>query len=577
MEGVDRLRSFAGAACRHPWARFDFLQLSSGLSEFKARQARTNALEAGYVETVRIAGEGQPRPPRRYGLTPKGAYEACLPLPRVDRRAQLLLAAPHLEVVRQRILSEPVIRERLVWSISPWRAAPGITLDALACLRGRASKEVLVAFAAPPPGAAEAWWYVELASQWFRFRRTAKGIEVGLAVLGTPFAPKRYLILASSRRGRRRRGPEATGPVHFLVDSKERADPAEAKNWIRVPALPSGPLCPWDDPELMPSEVTDDTFLDGKIPRAVRQQHLTEWSEDSVHSVASALRPALEMTHGQMTLLQGLLRYPAFAAGELSPLIGLRRRTVLDGLQQLEELGLAEILPLFAHERRFVLTERGLNLSAYRSMQTPARFRARRSWPTAHEPLTTFPDHMDFILSFMFALQRQSCLLHWDLVHARYGYSIVEPPGSLARTWFVDVVPDSSGVMAVNGREHPFWLEIDRGTRTGKKLTRQLEKYILVRFSDAASAPIPVLLYVVAEGGENRARLVARKLVKLAGSYSLQRTPAILITTWELLTDGDRASEPDPLRPVWRLPFNWSEFLSPVPPVEVRRQGSNGG
>ncbi len=436
---------------------------------------------------------------------------------------------------------------------------------------------MLVAFAAPPDGAAKSWWYVELARQWFRYRRREKGVEIGLALLGTPFAPKRHLMLASFHRGNRGQGRRATWPVHFLVYSRERPGPGVAENWIRVPTLSNAQLCPWDDPELMPSDVTEDTFLDGRIPRAAREQHLTEWAEDSSHSVASTLQPALEMTHGQMTLLQALLRYPAFAAEELSQLIDLRNRTVIDGLQHLEELRLAEALPLFAHERRFVLTDRGLDLSAYRSMQTPARFRARRSWPTAHEPLTIFPDHMDFILAFMFALQRQGRLLHWDLVHARYGYSVAESLGDLARTRLVDVVPDSSGVVAVDGREYPFWLEIDRGTRTGKQLTRQLEKYILVRFSDVASDPIPVLLYVVAKGGQRRARLVARKLVELASKYSLQCAPAILITTWELLTDGGRSSEPDPLRPVWRLPFNWSEYLSPVPPAKVGLKGTNGG
>lgn len=45
-----------------------------------------------------------------------------------------------------------------------------------------------------------------------------------------------------------------------------------------------------------------------------------------------------------------------------------------------------------------------------------------------------------------------------------------------------------------------------------------------------------MLLYVVAEGGESRARIVARRLIELSIRYPLRRIPAILIATWELLT-----------------------------------------
>jgi hypothetical protein len=148
---------------------------------------------------------------------------------------------------------------------------------------------------------------------------------------------------------------------------------------------------------------------------------------------------------------------------------------------------------------------------------------------------------MEYIFAFMFALRRSGWLASWDLVQARYEYCVAVAPGDLTRPRRVELIPDSEGVLAVDGRKVPFWLEIDRGTRNGVRLTRQLEKYILARFGYAASDPIPMLLYVVAEGGETRARLVARRLVELVARYRLRRMPAILISTWELLTDGDHS------------------------------------
>src|SRR3990172_11450890 len=128
------LRRFLGAVWRHPWARFEFLQMESGLTEFKARRARRQSLDMGLVELMRIATKGQPKPPARYTLTAAGAHRMRMGLPPIDRRASMLLAAPHLEKVRGVFLGAAAIRERLVWLISPWRAGGGVVLDALACM-----------------------------------------------------------------------------------------------------------------------------------------------------------------------------------------------------------------------------------------------------------------------------------------------------------------------------------------------------------------------------------------------------------------------------------------------------------
>ena len=517
------------------------------------------------VETVRIATNGQPRPPRRYGLTPLGAYQTGLAIPPINRRAEQLLAAPHLEVVRQQILCSEPVRRRLVWAISPWRASLDLALDALACLRRSGDAPVLVAFAEPPPGASPSWWYVELRRSWNRFRNSRGVPDIGLAVIGAPFALSGFPTLAASR-WKHMSGPRPA-PVYFLSGPGSGPAINLPESWQRLPSLGILGCCPWDDPCLASSNATPESFLDGKIPGSPRRQPLAEWAGSSTHPAAFALRPTMRLTHGQASLLQALLRYPAFTPDELAALTGFRPRTVVRGLRQLNGLALAEHLPLFQKEQRYALTSAAIDILAYQSMQTPSRFRSRQSWPTEHEPFTAFPNHMKYILAFMFALQKQGRLLEWDLVHARYGYTVAAAPADLARPRRVALVPDSSGVLSTEKGPMPFWLEIDRGTRTGQRLVRQLEKYVLARFGDGASAPIPLLLYVVAEGGEARARLVARRLVELTARYRLTRTPSILITTWELLTGRERSGQPQPLRAVWRLPFRWRQFVAPQLPM----------
>ena len=563
-----RLRRFLETVCRHPWARFEFLLAESGLTEFEARRTRQRAIEAGYVETMRIATKGQPRPPRRYAMTSSGARQFGFGLPRVNRRAEVLIGAPHLERGRKIFLNAPVVRERLVWSISPWRAAPGLVLDALACMRGARGREVLVAFAVPPEGAAASWWYAELLRSWFIFGHR-RGADAVLAVLGLPFDPMAMPMLIGSRRRSAKypKGPSA--PVYFLPDGCHRLPLERPEAWLRLPDLGWGAFCPWDEPTLPPSANPAWVYLDGTTPRTRRQQSMRTWAERSRHPTAAALRAALAITHGEASVLAALLQYPAFSAEELAVTVRLRQHSVSRCLRRLGDMSLVEILPLFKADRRSVLTSMGTDLLAHTAMQTPAQFRVRRAWATDHGPLTRSPRHMSYILELMLALHRSGRLGKWDLVQARYEYWIAVAPGDLTRPRRVELVPDSSGVLIVEGRQVPFWLEIDRGTRNGVRLTRQLEKYILARFGYAASNPIPMLLYVVAEGGETRARLVARRLVELASRYRLRRMPAILITTWELLTDGNLAGAPDPLKAIWRLPFRWMEFVEPVPPLRA--------
>jgi len=566
------LGRFLGAVWRHPWARFDFLRMESGLTEYRARRARCQVIDLGLVESLRIATRGQPKPPARYSLTSAGAHRMHLPLPAVDRRASMLLAAPHLERVREVFLGAAAIRERLVWSISPWGAGGGVVLDALACMRDVRGREVLVAFAAPPEGAAVSWWYVELLRSWFRRRRSGESGDAVLAVLGLPFDLMAMpMLVRSSRRGRNQ-VKHTHAPVYFLPDGEEGPRLASADAWLRLPELGWARVCPWDEPMLATSRNAPGSYLSGRLPRVPRPRPLREWADASHHPVAQALRAGLDMTHGESSLLGALLQYPAFSAEEFALVVGFRPRSVRRSLQSLTDRGLMETLPLFEEERRSVLTSRGLDLLAIKAMQTPTRFRTRRAWPTDHDPLTRSPRHMQYILAFMFALRRGGRLAGWDLVQARYEYCVAVAPGDLTRPRRVELVPDSGGILSVDGREIPFWLEIDRGTRNGVRLTRQLEKYILGRFGYAASDPIPMLLYVVAEGGESRARLVARRLVELSSRYRLRRIPAILITTWELLTDGDLTRPPEPLNAIWRLPFRWMEYIPPVPPVQSPRQ-----
>jgi DNA-binding MarR family transcriptional regulator len=575
--GEDEIGHFLEAMGHHPWSGFEFIRMESGLSGFKAGRAKRQTIDQGLVEVIHLASSRQAKPAARYALTAAGSRRVKLRHPRADQRAATLLAAPHLERVRGLILSDPAIRERMVWSISPWRPGKGLILDGLACMRNSRQRQVLVAFAVPPEGAAVSWWILWLLRLWFRIWRSREDWGAVLAVMAVPFNLHAIPMCLHPGSRRKTRAKSASAPAYFLADGEAYLRLGSATAWSRLPELGRVRSSPWNDPTLSEAEREPDSLLSGRIPATARPRSLLQWAGKSRHAAAHAICTSLRMTPRDNLLLEALLQYPALTADELALAVGMRPRSVRRSLGRLGEIGLAETLPQPGNRHRSVLTMRGIDLLAIKAMQTPARFRTCRAWATDPDPLTRSPRHMQYILDFMLALRRASRLGVWNLVQARYAYDVAVVAGDLKRPRHIEIIPDSQGILQAEGREIPFWLEIDRATRYGASLTRQLEKYILARFGYAPSDPLPLLLYVVAEGGETRARLIARRLVELTAHYRLKRMPAILITTWELLTDGDHSRPPDPIRPVWRLPFRWTSYLVPVPPAPAARVISDGG
>jgi len=111
----------------------------------------------------------------------------------------------------------------------------------------------------------------------------------------------------------------------------------------------------------------------------------------------------------------------------------------------------------------------------------------------------------------------------------------------------VTIHPDGEGDFVFrDGRKVRFWLEVDRGTRTGMRFSAQLEKYYLIRYARTQAVNIPVLLYITDTGGERdegRLRSAARRLAQQSRARYPGSRLHILFTTGDLI---DRFEEGDP-------------------------------
>jgi hypothetical protein len=185
-------------------------------------------------------------------------------------------------------------------------------------------------------------------------------------------------------------------------------------------------------------------------------------------------------------------------------------------------------------------SEAGLALLAGLAGVSPKAFNRYLGWPVRAGAFRKVEQHQDVVTGFMLHLLREGALAHWSFNAARYTFTLPRPQDG-AGLRQVRVYPDSAGVLDwEDGQGGLFWLEVDRGTRRGKRLSWKLEKYFLIHFSLAAPTHVPPILYLVsgpAGREEKRLQAVGRALSCLARtrpgtSLTLLLTTMSKVSAW---------------------------------------------
>ena len=274
----------------------------------------------------------------------------------------------------------------------------------------------------------------------------------------------------------------------------------------------------------------------------------------------------LQVSLREIEVLKRIGLYPLIRGDDLAVILGWDGSSVHRDLRDLRTRGLIEP-PEAAGQG---LTWRGLALLAYQAGFEPNRYAALRGWPVkqdeaGHDQLSldawlAHRQHTEITLAFLVGLCRFGPPAHlrlaeWD--HTPWPECF---PGDAHPR---QLIPDGRGLVLARTpaqtriSETAFWLEVDRATVNGRRLTAKLARYY------AVGGPRPGmqgraerLLIVVPANNEGRLRLFCRRFRKLDQFYAVKLD--VRITRLDLLDAGyDRIN---PTLPVWRTPYS-STFL----------------
>jgi hypothetical protein len=511
----------------HPWAALDFAAEMAGAPPSSAHRWARGAFEA--LDVPSVTPHKAWRRVLYPGLSVQKALGRPYRSPRLLERA-LLMNYARLPAARSYI-RQVALSGRLAWSISPWEpcANPAVTFDGLMAVRSEAG--YYLAGLVAPSANAGLDWYTALLSIWRRWQKHMP-FPAALFVVDFGLAGGEMKMLAESLRTS---GGDYLERV-FVSDGRsaerdiERGS-AAVRGAVPVPAaLPGARAFIRDCLAWEPYRA--ETFLYW----ARRNSPRAYWFATSPKSA--------------LLTLAAVARWPGMSSRQYAAILENRVRHPGKVLGRLRESGMIE-----EDGGMCAVSERGLGLLAGVNGISEKLMGRMYKGQTALACYTVSRRHTQAVSAFVLPLIRSGELTAWEVARAAYRFRL----GQRER---LEIRPDGAGAVRTrDGRTIFFWLEVDRGTRRGAKLAKQIRRYIRALGANAAEMPMPVILFVIATGSggdEARLRRIARELEKQARASIRSHELCALLTTQDLMARYARSARGLRESPVqWKI---WRRF-----------------
>jgi hypothetical protein len=410
---------------------------------------------------------------------------------------------------------------------------------------------MLLALAMEPLNAG-ASWDRQLLQEWRHWRRRSLAVPAALVLLRPSF-------LRGTAENLRKYVSERNGCVGIYIG--DSALSVSLPNWVYL--LPEKELireaeAPWRKGfGIQLPVLRREHFLNEQRKTRYRYtKTFRQWVNRVQDPVSQAAGLFLDSKASQLELLRAQAKFPAVDTKTLASFLGIHSRTIQNRRKYLLEHGLVSRVPrMWGHH---TITQRGMELLALLSGVGPEKMNAFLGDPTNTGLLIYQKEHTKAIFTFMQQLADEGILDSWDMLNARMEFGEIQMNFGPVRKRVV-VQPDSVGILKVSQRlRFLFWLEIDRGTRFGQNLIRQLRKYFLVQYAREYDLPPAPILYVIADkNGKDAQRLdlIRRRLLEISREYP--GVPLrILLTTSERIQETEKTSIRD--AKIWQVFYRGS-------------------
>jgi len=529
----------------NPWSSVEFLAEMSGIS---ASTVRRRLSQEGKFEAIEIPNQfGKNRKvfalkrSRQLSLLGLNMHPAFM-------AEALMMSFARLQSVRDLFSVLHRGGLQISWMISPWRPGHrGSMFDGLLKVATWDGGQMLLAVIHRNQDL-NLLGYESLIKAWGRWRKKV------------PEHPAMLLLLdPGSSSGAVRRFQEVNDEV---VCYRPRSDPEE--RWVYLTKdLKRTDIPPWGrgigKPPAYFNELSVKTIHAGvRVTRHPHAESLAEWLiSKNVTGIGQLTTSYLSLRPSEIEMFRWLALFPALDAATYVALnkfnahshntIKKYKQLFKQTTNKLQRKGF--VTKIMARSDQYALTPKGMLFFSLIVGLEAEEF--SRSWgrPERVGKFSFQKSHQALVLRIIQHLCRGGNLVSAGTESNRLIYfDVRRAPKKLSR---IEIRPDVIATLNLNHRLQTFWIEVDRGTRKGKKLRWKLEKLFYIFFARKKPGPIMPVLYVVAcENGnhESRIRYILKLLKRLFAL--LPGTPLhLLITTADLL---EQISGNFIEKPIWR-------------------------
>ena len=540
----------------NPWSTVDFIAELAGFAE---RTVREKLAADPAVETIETPSEFGSKTDTVYALTRRAQLE--LYGRNIDPRFMaeaLMMGYSRLRKGRDIIRKLHLNGLKMPWVISPWRPTRrGALFDGLLKVEAPKGSQMLVGVIGYH---SDSTFFGEeqLVKDWQQWRKKHASLPATLLFWDPRF------IVGEAKQIREFSRNENGDVVCFFP---ENSDPE--KRWVYLNSSKFSPtgLPPWGRGSPSSLKALEKTEIEHFHPNIRKRRYphaetFQQWlAGNHQDGVGRYVPDFLELSNKEIMMLRWLLLYPALdrqtfveiAANSLGGPVYESSRSTLkrvfnQRIKKLTNLGYAKEIEDFASH--YALTDNGMGFfSALSGFDTDV-MAAIWGHPERTGKFSYQQEHQKRILSLIRKIATDGVLVGAGTESNRMVfYDIQRISVEIPR---IEIRPDLIVTVRFDeNKDQTFWIEVDRGTRKGRKIRWKLEKMFNIFYAQKKPFRIEPILYVVDCGdirNEGRVRYILDLLKKVYDRYPNTRL-RVLVTSADMLDQGNGGFLE---QPIWR-------------------------